>query len=416
MEKTLLEQVKEGIKTSEMELSLKNEEIDIERLMENIREGKTVIPANKKRKRNKYYAIGKDCTVKINANIGVTSDYSSFDIELKKAELCEKYQVESVMDLSCGKYANKFKEKLIKEFDFTVGSVPVYDIALRVRDFTTAKAKDFLKVLEEHVEIGVDFVTIHAGFNLDLAEKVKNSNRILRIVSRGGSILYKWMMENRKENPYYEYFDDVLKILKKYDVTISIGDVLRPGCIFDANDSLQIEETIIVSKLAKKARDYGVQVIIEGPGHMRADKIPHAVKLIKKLCDDAPLYVLGPLTNDISAGYDHISASMGALISTLNGADFLCYLTPAEHLRLPDLEDVKEGIIAFKIAAHSANLVRGFKKELEKDLEMSRARRDLNWEKMINLSIDPEKAKRYREGLKDTCSMCGELCAIKNSR
>ncbi|MEN2983862.1 MAG: phosphomethylpyrimidine synthase ThiC [Dictyoglomaceae bacterium] len=416
MEKTILEKAKEKITTIEMELSLINEEISIEKLISNISEGKTVIPANKNRKRNRYFAIGKDCTVKINANIGVTAEYSSFDIELKKAELCEKYGVESVMDLSCGKYAKSFKEKLLKEFNFIVGSVPVYDLAIRAKDFTKTKSKDFLEVLEEHVEMGVDFVTIHAGLNMELIEKIKNSQRILNIVSRGGSMIYKWMLANNKENPYYEYFDEVLKILKKYDAVISIGDALRPGCIFDSFDPLQIEETIIVSKIAKKARDFGVQVIIEGPGHMRADEIPASVKFIKSLCNDAPLYVLGPLTTDIAAGYDHISGSMGALISALSGADFLCYVTPAEHLRLPDLEDVKEGIIAFKIAAHSANLVRGFKRALIKDLEISKARRDLNWEKMIEYSIDPEKAKKYRENLEDTCSMCGELCAIKNSR
>ncbi len=416
MGKTILESAKEKIITSEMELSLKNEEISIEKLISNISQGKTVIPANKNRKRSKYFAIGKDCAVKINANIGVTADYSSFDKELKKAELCEKYGVESVMDLSCGKYAKSFKEKLLKEFSFIVGSVPVYDLAVRNKNFTKVKPQDFLEVLEEHVEMGIDFVTIHAGLNMELIEKVKNSQRILKIVSRGGSMIYKWMVENNKENPYYEYFDDVLKILKKYDVVISIGDALRPGCIFDSTDPLQIEETIIVSQLAKRAKEFGIQVIIEGPGHMRANEISTNVKLIKKLCDDAPLYVLGPLTTDIAAGYDHISGSMGALISALSGADFLCYVTPAEHLRLPDIEDVKEGIIAFKIAAHSANLVRGFKSALNKDLEISEARKNLNWERIIECSIDPDKARKYRENLGDTCSMCGELCAIQNSR
>lgn len=273
----------------------------------------------------------------------------------------------------------------------------------------------FLDVLEEHVETGVDFVTIHAGINKKLVEKIKEKDRILNIVSRGGSMIYRWMKENNSENPYFEYFEDVLKILKKYDVTISIGDAFRPGCIQDAGEELQVRETYVVSKLAEKAREYGVQVIIEGPGHVRANEIYWTVKMIKKICKDAPLYVLGPLPTDIAAGYDHISGSMGALIASLAGADFLCYVTPAEHLRLPDLEDVKEGIIAFKIAAHSANIARGFRKALEKDIEISLARRELNWEKIINLSIDPEKARRYRGELDNTCTMCGELCAIKNS-
>lgn len=417
MEKTILEKAKERIITEEIKKAFENEEIpSIEEFIEYIAEGKIVIPANKKRRRDRYYAIGNRCTVKINANIGVTADFSSFDVELKKAELCEKYGVESVMDLSCGRYAKTFREKLVKEFSFVVGSVPVYDIATRYRDFTKAKTKDFLEVLEEHVESGVDFVTIHAGINRRLAEKIKKTNRILNIVSRGGSMIYKWMITNNAENPYYEHFDDVLKILKKYDVTISIGDAFRPGCIFDSGDTLQMEEVIEVSNLGKRAREYGVQVIIEGPGHIRADEIPFIVKSIKKICHDAPLYVLGPLTTDIAAGYDHISGSMGALIATLNGADFLCYVTPAEHLRLPGLEDVKEGIIAFKIAAHSANLIRGIKKEIEKDYKMALARRDLNWEEMTNLAIDPEKVKEYRAGLKDICTMCGELCAVKNAR
>lgn len=416
MEKTLLEKAKNKEVSPEIKSAFENEEIpSLEILLQNISKGTTVIPANKKRKRKKYYAIGKDCTVKINANIGVTANYSSFDKELKKAELCEKYNVESVMDLSCGAFAQKFREKLIKEFSFIVGSVPVYDLATRFKDFTKAKPKDFLEVLEEHVETGVDFVTIHAGINRELVEKMSTKNRILNIVSRGGSMIYKWMKENKAENPYFEYFDEVLKILKKYNVTISIGDAFRPGCIEDAGEELQIKETYIVSKLAEKARDYGIQVIIEGPGHVRANEIYWTVKMIKKICKDAPLYVLGPLTTDIAAGYDHISGSMGALIASLAGADFLCYVTPAEHLRLPDLEDVKEGIIAFKIAAHSANIARGFKKALEKDIEISIARRDLNWEKIINLSIDPEKAKSYRGEINTTCTMCGELCAIKNS-
>lgn len=416
MENTLLEKAQKGELSYEIKSAFENEEIPaMEILLKNIVEGKTVIPANKKRKRNKYYAIGKDCTVKINANIGVTGSYSSFDKELKKAELCEKYNVESVMDLSCGTFAKRFREKLINEFSFIVGSVPIYDLSVKFKDFTKAKPKDFLEVLEEHVETGVDFVTIHAGINRELVEKLKDKNRLLNIVSRGGSMIYKWMETNNFENPYFEYFEDVLKILKKYDATISIGDAFRPGCIQDAGEELQVRETYIVSKLAEKAGEYGVQVIIEGPGHVRANEIYWTVKMLKKICKDAPLYVLGPLTTDIAAGYDHISGSMGALIASLAGADFLCYVTPAEHLRLPDLEDVKEGIIAFKIAAHSTNIARGFRKSIEKDIEMSLARRELNWEKIINLSIDPEKTKRYRGELHNTCTMCGELCAIKNS-
>jgi phosphomethylpyrimidine synthase len=417
MEQTILEKLRTNLIPQEIEIAYKNEEIPtIEEFIRKIKEGKIVVPANKKRKRNKYYAIGDGCSIKINANIGVTSDFSSFDLELKKAEICEKYNVESVMDLSCGKYAKPFREKLVREFSFLIGSVPVYDIATRVKNFIKTKPKDFLEVLEEHADSGVDFVTIHAGINLRLAKELEKSHRILNIVSRGGSMIYKWMIENQSENPYYEYFEEVLKILKKYDVTISIGDAFRPGCIFDSGNYLQFEETLEVSKLAEIAHNYGVQVIIEGPGHMKADEIPYTIKTIKKICHDFPLYVLGPLTTDIAAGYDHISGSMGALIAGLNGADFLCYVTPAEHLRLPNIEDVKEGIIAFKIAAHSVNLVKGFKKSVEKDYKMALARKNLDWEKIINTSIDPDKAKEYRKNLSiNTCTMCGDLCAIKNS-
>lgn len=414
---TQMSLAKQGIFTKEMELAIKNEEIDKEEFLQKVAEGKIVIPANKNRKRDRYFAIGDGTYVKINVNLGVSEACPNFDIEVQKLELAKKFDVESVMDLSSGLDASNFRKFILQNYDFIVGTVPVYQVASRHDDITKVDGKEFIEEIERQAEEGVDFFTIHAGITRKALERFEKNERLLKIVSRGGALLYKWMMANGKENPLYEYFDEILKICKKHDVTISLGDSLRPGAVADATDALQIEELINLGELTKMAWKEDVQVMIEGPGHMRANEIAANMVIQKRLCHGAPFYVLGPLTTDIAAGYDHISGAMGALIAALNGADFLCYVTPAEHLRLPSLEDVKEGIVAFKIAAHSANIAKGFKKPLEKDIEMSVARRDLDWEKMISLSIDPQKAREYRSTYpSDTCSMCGKLCAVKNSR
>jgi phosphomethylpyrimidine synthase len=408
---------KQGIFTREMELAIKNEEIDKEEFLQKVAEGKIVIPANKNRKRDRYFAIGDGTYVKINVNLGVSEACPNFEYEIQKLELAKKFDVESVMDLSSGLDASNFRKYILQNYDFIVGTVPVYQVASRHDDITKVDSKEFIEEIERQAEEGVDFFTIHAGITRKTLERFEKNERLLKIVSRGGALLYKWMMANGKENPLYEHFDEILKICKKHDVTISLGDSLRPGAVVDATDALQIEELINLGELTKIAWKEDVQVMIEGPGHMRANEIAANMVIQKRLCHGAPFYVLGPLTTDIAAGYDHISGAMGALIAALNGADFLCYVTPAEHLRLPSLEDVKEGIVAFKIAAHSANIAKGFKKPLEKDIEMSVARRDLDWEKMISLSIDPQKAREYRSTYpSDTCSMCGKLCAVKNSR
>jgi phosphomethylpyrimidine synthase len=408
---------KQGIFTREMELAIKNEEMDKEEFLQKVAEGKIVIPANKNRKRDKYFAIGDGTYVKINVNLGVSEACQNFDLERQKLELAKKFDVESVMDLSSGLDASNFRKYILQNYDFIVGTVPVYQLASKHDDITKVDSKEFIEEIERQAEEGVDFFTIHAGITRRTLERFEKNERLLKIVSRGGALLYKWMMANGKENPLYEHFDEILKICKKHDVTISLGDSLRPGAVADATDALQIEELINLGELTKMAWKEDVQVMIEGPGHMRANEIAANMVIQKRLCHGAPFYVLGPLTTDIAAGYDHISGAMGALIAALNGADFLCYVTPAEHLRLPSLEDVKEGIVAFKIAAHSANIAKGFKNSLEKDIEMSVARRDLDWEKMISLSVDPEKAREYRSSFSsDTCSMCGRLCAVKNSR
>jgi len=408
---------KEGIFTREMELAIQNEEISKKEFLQKVAEGKIVIPANRNRKREKYFAIGEGTYVKINVNLGVSEACPNFDLERQKLELAKKFDVESVMDLSSGLDASNFRKYILQNYDFIVGTVPVYQVASRHDDITKVDSKEFIEEIEKQAEEGVDFFTIHAGITRRTLERFEKNERLLKIVSRGGALLYKWMMTNRKENPLYEHFDEILKICKKHDVTISLGDSLRPGAVYDATDALQIEELINLGELTKMAWKEDVQVMIEGPGHMRANEIAANMVIQKRLCHGAPFYVLGPLTTDIAAGYDHISGAMGALIAALNGADFLCYVTPAEHLRLPSLEDVKEGIVAFKIAAHSANIAKGFKKPLEKDIEMSVARRDLDWEKMISISVDPEKAREYRSSFtSETCSMCGRLCAVKNSR
>jgi len=415
--KTQMTYAKEGIFTREMELAIQNEEISKKEFLQKVAEGKIVIPANRNRKREKYFAIGEGTYVKINVNLGVSEACPNFDLERQKLELAKKFDVESVMDLSSGLDASNFRKYILQNYDFIVGTVPIYQVASRHDDITKVDSKEFIEEIEKQAEEGVDFFTIHAGITRRTLERFEKNERLLKIVSRGGALLYKWMMTNRKENPLYEHFDEILKICKKHDVTISLGDSLRPGAVYDATDALQIEELINLGELTKMAWKEDVQVMIEGPGHMRANEIAANMVIQKRLCHGAPFYVLGPLTTDIAAGYDHISGAMGALIAALNGADFLCYVTPAEHLRLPSLEDVKEGIVAFKIAAHSANIAKGFKKPLEKDIEMSVARRDLDWEKMISISVDPEKAREYRSSFtSETCSMCGRLCAVKNSR
>lgn len=416
---TQMDAAKKGIITNEMKIVAEKEGISMDKLMELIAKGKVVIPANKNHRSLNPEGIGVGLRTKINVNLGVSKDCNSIDKEMEKVHKALEMKAESIMDLSNYGKTYDFRKRLIKDSTAMIGSVPIYDaIGFYERELNDIKAKEFLDVVRKHGEDGVDFVTIHAGLNRETIETFKRNGRLANIVSRGGSLLYVWMEENKAENPFYENFDELLDICVEYDITLSLGDACRPGAIKDATDAIQIKELIVLGELTKRAWERNVQVIIEGPGHMKLDEIEANVKLQKKLCHGAPFYVLGPLVTDIAPGYDHITSAIGGAIASGAGADFLCYVTPAEHLRLPNLEDMKEGIIATKIAAHAGDLAKGVKGAEAKDNAMSEARVNLQWGKMFELAIDKEKPKRYREESmpenKDTCTMCGKMCSMRN--
>ncbi|SHH57850.1 hydroxymethylpyrimidine synthase [Caloranaerobacter azorensis DSM 13643] len=416
---TQMDAAKKGIITKEMELVAKKEKIDVEVLREKIAQGKVVIPANKNHSSLDPEGIGEGLRTKINVNLGISKDCCNIEKELEKVKAALKMNVEAIMDLSSYGKTEEFRKKLINMSSAMIGTVPVYDaVGFYDKELKDITAEEFLKVVEKHAQDGVDFMTIHAGINRETAEVFKRNKRLTNIVSRGGSLLYAWMELNNKENPFYEYFDEILDICEKYDVTISLGDACRPGSINDATDASQIKELIVLGELTKRAWERNVQVMIEGPGHMSLNEIAANMILEKKLCHGAPFYVLGPIVTDIAPGYDHITSAIGGAIAAANGADFLCYVTPAEHLRLPTLEDMKEGIIATKIAAHAADIAKNIKGARKWDYEMSKARQNLDWGKMFELAIDPEKAKRYRrESMpehEDSCTMCGKMCSMRN--
>jgi len=390
-------------------------------ILKGIKEGRIVIPRNKKHVIKNPTAIGQGLRTKINANIGTSTDKSQISDELNKLNVAVKYGADTIMDLSVGGNLKKIRGQILAYSPVPVGTVPIYEIAVNAQEikgnFLKFTIDDILAVLESQAKEGVDFFTIHSGVtqkNLDILKKHK---RILDIVSRGGAMLASWISCNKKENPFYEHFDRILDIAYDYDVTLSLGDGLRPGSILDATDKAQIAELKTLGDLAIRARKRNIQVMIEGPGHVPINQIERNVLLEKKLCLGAPFYVLGPLVTDIAAGYDHISSAIGGAIAASYGADFLCYVTPSEHLRHPSVEDVKEGVIAYKIAAHAADIAKGIKSALDWDRKMSHARRMRDWKKQIALSIDPDKAKHYRASSKpkllDVCTMCGRYCSIK---
>lgn len=418
--KTQLEAARNNYLTNEMAVVARKEMIDENTLIKLISEGKVVIPCNKNHKSISPEGIGESLKTKINVNLGISKDCSNIELEIKKVEKAIVLKAESIMDLSCYGKTKDFRGKLLSISSAMVGTVPIYDaVGFYDKDLGTITANEFLDVVYEHAKDGVDFMTIHAGINRETAKRFKNNKRLTNIVSRGGSLLFSWMEITGNENPFYEHYDKILDIFREFDVTISLGDALRPGSINDATDASQIQELIILGELTKKAWEKDVQVMIEGPGHMSINEIASNMLLEKKLCHGAPFYVLGPLVTDIAPGYDHITSAIGGAIAAANGADFLCYVTPAEHLRLPDESDMKEGIIAAKIAAHAADLAKGIKGAKDWDDRMSRARQNLDWEEMIKISIDPEKARKYRESSipeeSETCTMCGKMCAIKNT-
>ncbi len=416
---TQMNAAKQGIITPEMQTVAQKESMDTEQLRALVAEGKIAIPANKNHKSLSAEGIGQGVKTKINVNLGISKDCANIERELEKVRTAIDMKAEAIMDLSNYGKTREFRQKVLEFSPAMLGTVPIYDaIGYHERKLAQLTKEDFFKVVRQHAEDGVDFMTIHAGINRETARRIKENKRRTNIVSRGGALLFAWMEMTGNENPFFEYYDELLDILAEYDVTISLGDACRPGCIDDASDAAQIHELIVLGELTKRAWAKDVQVMVEGPGHMAINEIAANMTMQKRLCHGAPFYVLGPLVTDVAPGYDHITSAIGGAIAAANGADFLCYVTPAEHLRLPDLEDMREGIVASKIAAHAADISKGIKGAREWDNQMSDARRETDWEKMFSLALEPDKPRRYRESskpeLENTCTMCGEQCAVKN--
>ncbi len=417
---TQMEAAKKGIVTPEMETVAKKENMEVEKLMELVACGQVAIPANILHTSLSAEGVGSGLKTKINVNLGISGDKKDYEMEMAKAEMAFKFNVEGIMDLSNYGKTNTFRQELIKKSPAMIGTVPMYDaVGYLEKDLLEITAEDFLRVVEAHAKDGVDFVTIHAGINKRVVEGFMRDKRRMNIVSRGGSLLFAWMAMTGNENPFFEHYDKVLEILRKYDVTISLGDAMRPGCIDDSSDAGQIGELIELGNLTKRAWEKDVQVMVEGPGHMAINEIEANMKLEKRLCHNAPFYVLGPIVTDIAPGYDHITSAIGGAIAATAGADFLCYVTPAEHLRLPDLSDVKEGIIAAKIAAHAGDIAKGIKGARDIDNKMSDARKKVDFDEMFNYALDREKAESYFASVppseRHTCSMCGKMCAVRTT-
>ncbi|HCC69231.1 MAG TPA: phosphomethylpyrimidine synthase [Nitrospiraceae bacterium] len=417
---TRIELTKKGIITEEIKKVAFAEGIRPEDIAIDIADGFTVIPKNIKHDISPV-GIGRGLSTKINTNIGTSRDRASFDEEMQKLDLLVRYGSDAVMDLSTGGPIKDLRRLLIRKSPITVGTVPIYEAAVRAVETHGSISKmspdDLFKTIEEHAEDGVDFITVHCGLTRKAIERLRDEGRILDVVSRGGAFLVEWMIYNEKENPLYEYYDRLLEIARKYDLTLSLGDGLRPGCLADATDRSQIEELLTLGELRDRAIDKGIQTIIEGPGHVPINQIELNVKIQKEICKGAPFYVLGPLVTDIAMGYDHIAAAIGGAIAGAAGADFLCYVTPSEHIRLPTLDDVKEGVIASRIAAHAADIAKGVKGAIEKDREMAQKRKALDWDGQIALCFDADRVRQWRAEAppaeKEVCSMCGEFCAIR---
>ena len=418
--KTQMEAAKMGIVTPQMQTVAEKERREPEWIRERVAAGTIAIPANIHHTSLSAEGIGDGLKTKINVNLGISGDAKDYDLEMEKVKMSVEMGAESIMDLSNYGKTRVFREKLVEYSPAMIGTVPMYDaIGYLEKDLLDITADDFLRVVEAHAKEGVDFMTIHAGINRRAVEAFRREGRRMNIVSRGGSLLFAWMMMTGNENPFFERYDDVLEILRAHDVTISIGDALRPGCIDDSSDAGQISELIEIGHLTKRAWDADVQVLVEGPGHMAMNEIAANMQMEKRICHGAPFYVLGPIVTDIAPGYDHITSAIGGAIAASNGANFLCYVTPAEHLRLPDLDDVREGIIASKIAAHAADIANGLLGARDRDNEMSTARHKLDWDEMFRLALDPDKARRYYESTppaeRHTCSMCGKMCAVRTT-
>lgn len=415
---TQIDAARRGIITDAMERVAAKERKTPEEIRAGVAAGSIAIPANVNHANLDPEGVGSGLRTKVNVNLGISGDLIDSEVELEKVRIALELGAEGIMDLSNHGKTREFRKRLIAMAPVMIGTVPMYDaIGYLEKALVSITPEDFLDVVRRHAEDGVDFVTIHAGMNRAVIESFKETGRLMNIVSRGGSLIFAWMEATGRENPFYEYYDDVLDILHEYDVTISLGDAMRPGCGYDASDAGQIAELIEIGKLAKRAWDKGVQVMVEGPGHMALDEIAANMKLQKRLCHNAPFYVLGPLVTDIAPGYDHITAAIGGAVAASTGADFLCYVTPAEHLRLPDADDVREGLVATKIAAHAADIAKGVPGARERDNRMSDARRRFDWEEMFSLALDPVKPREYFESAppsnEESCTMCGKMCAVR---
>ncbi len=418
---TQMSSARRGIPTEEMLQVAKDEDIDINFIIQKVANGSVIIPRNNIRKQKiKVVGIGKGLKTKVNVNIGTSTLYQNLDEEVSKAKIAVKYGGDTIMDLSDGGNLDLIREKLLEAAPITFGTVPIYQAYAygveKYKNPLNLTEDDFLNAFEKHAKDGVDYTTIHSGITKEIAKRVLEVKRHAGIVSKGGTITAAWMLKYDKENPYFEHFDYLCEIAQKYDVTFSLGDALRPGSILDSHDELQIQEMINVARLCKRAHEKDVQVMVEGPGHVPLNEVAANVRLAKSLIGEIPYYVLGPLVTDIAAGYDHIASAIGAAVSASEGVDLLCYLTPAEHLSLPNVEDVKEGLIAYRIAAHAGDLVKIRDKAIKWDREITKARRTLNWQKQIELSINPEQAERIHnrqgqhEGNNVPCTMCGGAC------
>ncbi len=400
----------------------RDENISLELLKEEIDKGRIVILKNKAHPHIRPIAVGKGLRTKINANLGTSPDFVDFKMELKKLEIAIKHGADAVMDLSTGGDIRSLRLQMLKKTSIPLGTVPIYEavcnLAKRGKSLEEMTPDELFDVIQDHIESGVDFITVHCGLTLRALPVIEGKKRLTGIVSRGGSFLYRWMKHNKKENPLYEEYDKLLDMAKEYNVTLSLGDGLRPGSVSDSTDRTQVEELLVLGELVQRARGKGVQAMVEGPGHIPIHEVEANVLLEKKLCDEAPFYVLGPLVIDCAPGYDHIVSAIGGAIAGAAGADFLCYVTPSEHLTLPDLQDVRDGVIASRIAAHAADLAKGVYKAEKLDEEISRARKVFNWDKVISLSLDPEKAREKRgkvNGDYKKCGMCGEYCAMRET-
>jgi phosphomethylpyrimidine synthase len=419
-----MDKARAGLTTPEMMLVAEKEGVESDWLREQIGKGRIVIPANVNHKGLSPCGVGEGLQVKINANIGTSSDHAVLEEELRKLQVSVEAGADAVMDLSTGGDIDGCRRAILKASTVPIGTVPIYQAVVETLEekggLIHLTVDKIFEVIEKQAEDGVDFITVHCGLTRAALEMLKRQGRVTDIVSRGGAFLTTWMLHHDRENPLYENYDRLLSIAKSYDVTLSLGDGLRPGCTADATDRAQIHELMTLGELTRRAWEVGAQVMIEGPGHVPLNQIEANVILQKKLCDNAPFYVLGPLVTDIAAGYDHVACAIGGAIAGAAGADFLCYVTPAEHLCLPSVEDVREGVVVTKIAAHAADLAKGNQRAIERDRKMAIARKNLDWESQMKLAIDPWKARKYREANppaeEDVCTMCGKYCAIKQVR